>query len=230
MVLDAFAERPNTVAEVTDGLRRLIADGTLRPGSRLPAERELAAEMQVHRRIIRQALGILADEGAISRQVGRGTFVGRSSFGPADAPLPEETAPMELIEARIAMEPVIAAEAALRAKQPDIRRMQLCLKRGDEASAFDQFEDWDGALHRAIAEATQNVVFVMIVDMFARMRSSREWDRLKRLSLSSERQSLYREQHRELVAAIAGRDPQAAAAAMREHLNSVRAALIGVTS
>lgn len=227
MDVETTTDRPATANEVAARLRDLIASGTLPPGSRLPAERELAEQMRVHRRTVRTALATLAEEGAVSRHVGRGTFVGRAAFGPEDAPLPEATAPMELIDARLAIEPVIAAEAALRAKQPDIRRMQLCLKRGDETDDFERFEGWDGALHRAVAEATQNVVFMMIIDMFARMRASREWDRLKRLSLSDERRELYRRQHRALVEAIATRDPQEAAAAMREHLRTVRDALQG---
>ncbi len=228
MVVEAVVGRPSAVQEVVENLRRQISDGTLPPGQRLPAERDFAEQMGVHRRIIRQALAILAEEGSVSRQVGRGTFVGRSAFGPEDAPLPDSAAPMELMEARLAIEPVIAAEAALRAKQADLRRMRMCLKRGEEASDFTRFENWDAALHRSVAEATQNVVFVMIIDMFARVRASGEWDRLKRLSLSDERQTLYRRQHEALVEAIELRDPKQATSAMREHLRSVQDALSGV--
>ncbi len=211
-------ERDDVLAD----LRRMIADGSLPPGGRLPPERELAEQMRVNRRILRAALAVLAEEGSISRQVGRGTFVGRAAFGPFDAAVEDQVTPMELMEARLAIEPVIAGEAALRARQGDLRRLSLYLKRGEEAASFDVFEDWDSALHRAIAEATQNVAFVHISDMFVRMRASGEWTRLKRISLSQELKTVYRRQHRQIVDAIGERDPKSAAQAMRDHLTLVR--------
>jgi DNA-binding FadR family transcriptional regulator len=217
------------VDETLRSLRQMIADGTFLPGRRLPPERELARRLDINRRLLRKALGILADEGVISRQVGRGTFVGRMAFGP-DSPVAEPATPMELIDARIALEPVIAAESALRARQIDLRRMRLCLKHGDAASGFEHFEEWDAALHRAIAEATQNPIFVMVTDTFGRMRSAPEWDRLKRLSLDQARRALYRNQHHAIVAAIAARDPLEASRAMRDHLATVRDALFGAVN
>ncbi|ESR22541.1 Uxu operon transcriptional regulator [Lutibaculum baratangense AMV1] len=207
-------------------LRDLISSGSLPPGSRLPAERELAEQLNVHRRTIRKALSALAHEGAVTRHVGRGTFVGSTSVGPEIGVLPNSIAPMELMDARLGIEPVIAAEAALRAKQPDLRRMRLCLRHSDEARTYERFEEWDAALHRSIAEATQNVVFVMIMDMFGKVRASEEWDRLKRRSLTPERRALYRRQHLMAVDAIEARDAKQASVAMREHLKSVRDVMI----
>lgn len=216
---------PPAADAVLARVRELIASGALPPGCRLPPERELAEQMGVQRRAVRKALAALAEEGIVSRQVGRGTFVGRAAFGPGSAVLTELVAPMELMEARLTIEPVIAAEAALRAKQADLKRMRLCLRRGEDASRLESFEEWDGALHRTIAEATHNVVLVMITDVFSKIRANEEWDRLKRRSLTPERQDLYRRQHRSVVDAIEQRDAKQATLSMREHMKAVRDAM-----
>jgi DNA-binding FadR family transcriptional regulator len=222
--------RRDAVEETLQQLRKLIATGVFPPGHRLPAERELALQMRVNRPVLRKALGVLADEGAISRRIGRGTFVGRAAFGPGTPAIDDSATPMELIEGRMALEPAIAAEAALRARRTDLQRLRLCLRRASAASGFDQFEEWDVALHRSIAEATQNPIFVIVTDIFSRLRAVPEWDRLKRLSLDAERRDLYRRQHHEIVAAIAARDPKEAQRLMRDHLATIREALSGVGS
>ena len=216
---------PQTADAVLARIREMIGSGALPPGHRLPPERELAQQLGVQRRMVRKALAALAQEGIVSRQVGRGTFVGRAAFGPGNGVLPDLVAPMELMEARLAIEPVIAAEAALRAKQADLRRMRLCLRHGEDATRFEGFEEWDTALHRTIAEATHNVVFVMIMDMFAKVRANDEWDRLKRRSLTPTRQDLYRRHHAAVVEAIEHRDAKQATLAMREHMKAVRDAM-----
>lgn len=221
-------EQSTGAGTVLDTLRRMISEGMFPPGRRLPPERELAARLRVNRAHLRKALNVLAEEGTISRHVGRGTFVGRAAFG-QDVPSGiGSVTPMELVEARIGLEPVIAGEAALRARQPDLRRLRHYAKRGDVASSYELFEEMDSALHRTIAEATQNTVYVMVTDNFGSMRNVPEWDRLKRLSLDDDQRAIYRRQHHAIVEAIAIRDPRQAASAMREHLNSVREALSAV--
>lgn len=216
---------PSPADVIIARIRELIVSGALPPGHRLPPERELALKMGVQRRVVRKALSALAEEGIVSRQVGRGTFVGRAAFGPKDTILPDLVAPMELMEARLAIEPVIAAEAALRAKQPDLKRMRLCLRHGESASKFESFEEWDTALHRTIAEATHNVVFVMVIDLFTKVRANNEWDRLKRRTLTPEHRNLYRQHHRAIVNAIEQRDAKQATLSMRAHLKAVRDAM-----
>ena len=132
-------------------LRQLIASGGLGAGGRIPPERTLANEMGVGRRSLRRALEILEQEGQITRHQGRGTFV-QDKSAPVAAPtvlrardgdlavasamsaipfdrILEFTNPLEVIEVRLAVEPVIARLAALRASQSDIRRLQTAGRR-----------------------------------------------------------------------------------------------------
>lgn len=197
---------------------RTLVRSAAGPGSRLPTERELSDRLGVNRATVRKALARLELEGAITREVGRGTFIG-------DAPAPEDVAPcaspIELIEARHALEPVVAREAALRARQSDLDRLRLCLDRAESAQDFATFEEWDAALHDALAEATHNPVFVQVMRMLRAMRSTPEWNALKRSAYSLELRDHYNREHREIFEAIAGRDAGSAERAMLRHMQSV---------
>src|SRR5438105_588356 len=115
-------EPPRDVA--LKALRKHLA-GAPTDSGRLPPERELAAQMKVGRRSVREALSILEEEGAIWRRQGQGTF-----FGPPKlvnerevADLAHRVNPTEIIEARLSIEPVLARLAAVRASRADIDAM-----------------------------------------------------------------------------------------------------------
>lgn len=206
-------------------LRELIVSESYGPGRRLPTERVLAEELGVNRATLRKALAWLEAEGAISRRVGRGTFVGI----PPEAPetIASKASPSELMDARLALEPVVAREAALRARRDDLETLRLCVVRSEAADDYGGFEEWDVAFHRALAEATQNPIFRMVMEVMRQMRSSAEWDRLKRGSFNAELLELYRAEHRAILHAIEARDPGAAATAMFRHVQTVSNAITG---
>jgi DNA-binding FadR family transcriptional regulator len=83
-------------------------------------------------------------------------------------------------------------------------------------------------LHRTIAEAAGNSLLLAIFDMVDRIRQDTTWQILRERARSSERQKLYVEQHRRVIAAIAQREAHAAEQAMREHLELVRDGLLKV--
>jgi GntR family transcriptional regulator len=68
---------PAAYAQIEEEIAERIRAGVLRPGDRIPPERELAEQMQVSRMTVRQALGRLADSGLLVRERGRGTFVSK---------------------------------------------------------------------------------------------------------------------------------------------------------
>ena len=217
-----------SAADLHGQLRDLIAGGELRPGGRLPPERSLAERLKVNRATLRKALARLEAEGAITRHVGRGTFVGKAPLAP-DA-IAGTASPMELMDARLTLEPVMAKEAALRARKEDLKALQLCMVRFDQADQYAEFEEWDVAFHRAIAEATQNPILVMVMEVMRRTRSTEEWDRLKRASFTPALRDQYRDEHRLILRALEMRDQAGAAAAMFKHMQTVRMAISGTGS
>lgn len=206
-------------------LRSILAAEEIAPGARLPTERALSARLGVNRATLRKALTRLEIEGAITRHVGRGTFVAVPSRRPES--LAASASPVELMEARLTLEPVVAREAALRARQDDLRRLAHCLARFEAAEDFADFEHWDVAFHQALAQATQNPIFATVMEALRNMRSTAEWDRLKRASFSAALRDRYRTEHRAIFQAIELRDQAATASAMFQHMQSVRAAISG---
>jgi len=199
-------------------------------GERLPPERLLAAQIGIGRRALRRALEVLEAEGRIWRHQGKGTFLGPR---PAQAPtsleeLSRRTNPLEVMDARLEIEPALARLAALRASNGDIERLLRLAEKTASSSDADSRELWDGALHRAIAEVAGNSLLLAIFDLMDRIRQDATWRALRERARSHNRQQTYVEQHRRVIAAIAQREGHAAEQAMREHLDLVRDGLLKV--
>lgn len=210
-------------------LNTLLESGRFPAQSRLPAERQLAAELKTTRGTLRQALALLEAKGLIWRHVGQGTFVGRppASDEPNLAMLMKSTNPTEIMEARLILEPKIAGLAALRATADDISQLERCLEKSAVAADHQAFELWDGTLHETIAAASHSVLLKSLLNVMTRLREDELWGRLKKASLNPERQGAYNSQHRRCVDAIKNRDIGEAEEAMRDHLETVQENLFG---
>lgn len=231
-------------------LRQLIANGGIGADGRMPPERALASEMGVGRRSLRRALEILEREGEITRHQGRGTFVqGKGSNGHAAngaahptngathraeahlngalAAIPfdrilEFTNPLEVIEVRLAIEPVVARLAALRASQADIRRLEGLVGATKDASDPLVYEKADEAFHRAVAEAARNALFLALFDVLSASRRDATWRRLGENAHCFKRQSVHSTSHQEIYEAIAARNSERAYECMQRHLSDVQ--------
>jgi DNA-binding FadR family transcriptional regulator len=231
-------------------LRQLIETRDLE-GGRMPPERVLASELGVGRRSLRRALEILEQEGRISRHQGRGTFLnngngagqiaesagegGPAQGGPAmlsgGAPaaaypafdyILDHTNPLEVIEVRMAIEPVMARLAAFRASQAEIKRLRILAAEtravGDPAS----YEQADARFHRTIAETARNALFLAIFDTLHASQRDLGWRRLGENAHCYKRQSVYADFHEEISAAIAERKGDRAQELMQQHLSDVQ--------
>jgi DNA-binding FadR family transcriptional regulator len=225
-------------------LRQLIASGGLGSAGRMPPERTLANEMGVGRRSLRRALEILEQEGQITRHQGRGTFI-HSKPAPAAGPaalrdregdlgvaaamsaipfdrILEFTNPLEVIEVRLAVEPVIARLAALRASQADIRRLQGLVEETRQATDPAVYEKADERFHRAVAEAARNALFLALFDTLSASRRDATWRRLSENAHCFKRQSVHSASHQDIYEAIAARNSERAFECMYKHLRDVQ--------
>lgn len=223
MTSEANSKKPSERA--LRELTRRLESGELREASRLPPERQLAAELAVSRRALREALGRLEAEGRIWRGVGKGTIVGRTPPKAKRTAIKGLTSPTDLMEARLALEPSIAALAAIHATTQDLEEMHRCLKKSIGVSEHEGWEQWDGALHRAIGRAAHNELIVALFDLLNSARTHTEWGQLRKASLTTDRQHLYTRQHRAILSAIANRDAQEARSCMHRHLLTVKQTL-----
>jgi DNA-binding FadR family transcriptional regulator len=204
-------------------LRDLLDEGAFASGGRLPPERHLAEELGVGRRSLRGALDVLEREGRVSREQGRGTFV-RSARGPSVAlgQIAEHTSPPEVIELRLALEPIVARLAAVRASPSDIRRIQRLAVETRGAKGATEYEKADAAFHRAIVEASRNALFSAVFDAVSENRDDIGWQRLAENGRCFKRQATFAAFHAEIADAVAARDGERAAKAMYGHLREVQ--------
>lgn len=210
-------------------LRNLIRSGLYAPQSRLPSERSMATKLRVSRSTLRTALAALEADGDVWRHVGKGTFVGKRPTEEREVfTLPADmTNPSEVMEVRLILEPHIADLAAHRATVADIAFMKQCLEKGNVAKDTATYEMWDGALHRAIAEASRNTLLLALFNAVNAIRNHAVWGELKEATLNEPRRRRYSTQHQNLVLAIERRDAVECKRLMREHLTAVRDDMLG---
>jgi DNA-binding FadR family transcriptional regulator len=212
-------------------LRSFIAEGGYKAGGRLPPERELTDELGMTRSTLRKALDALEREGAIWRHVGKGTFVasaanGRSSGG-ALVELGRQLTPFRMMRARLAIEPAIAKEAAINASGAGLTHMNVAMERAHSASNWQDYETQDDVFHRAIAEASDNLLLLSLFDQLNVVRRAVAWGSVVRQSEKPTADHSSFREHEAISAAIEKRDPDLAYEAMRSHLRSVAARLFG---
>jgi DNA-binding FadR family transcriptional regulator len=219
--------------EAAERIRAMIDGGRLRgPGrlgsGRLPSERELAEEFGVSRRVLRQALGLLEAEGRISRQHGRGTFATDARH--ATQSLVHEMSrlnnPVDTLEARLAIEPMQARLAALRATQGDIDRLFEAADASRDAKDPLSYEKADAAFHRRIAAAARNPLLIAIFDAVLETALDGKWRHGRETAHCINNQASYAADHRKIANAIAERNAAQAETAMRAHLTGVQKRLI----
>jgi DNA-binding FadR family transcriptional regulator len=207
----------------------------LGPGSRLPTERQLAADLGITRTGVRHALAALEADGRVSREVGRGTFLRAAAASSSGGGAPAEGgplaatdfAPADVMTIRRLLEPQAMPLVAIWATARDFGEMERCLAGGDAAASYEEFETWDLALHRCIMAAAHSPLLAALYGLVEAARHGQVWGDLKRRSTSSQRRQLYQEDHRAVVAALRARDSDAAVEAMRVHLSRVAEHLLG---
>lgn len=211
-------------------LKSFIDAGGYAPGDRLPAERELITSLNMSRSTLRKGLDALEREGTIWRHVGKGTFVS----GPEDADifpglkkLSQQITPVQMMRARLSLEPAITREAAANASAEAVRGIRDARDRAVSATTWDAYEAADDAFHRAVAEATGNVLLRSLYEHLNQVHRAVTWRQVVRKSDAPPREHTSFAEHDSILAAIEARDPVAAHSSMRNHLNSVSARLFG---
>jgi len=216
-------QRTKVYEEVAAQLERRILDGVLRPGDKLPPERELAARFDVSRSAVREAIRSLELKGLVEPRPGEGTLVRTPSIDSLLNPLvnllgQKREVVKELLEVRAMIEPPLAARAARNAGPEDIARLENILERHREKVARQEMAiEEDSEFHYTIAKASKNSVILKVVDMMMDiMRESRE----RSLQVDGRREKSLAG-HRRIFNAIKRREPEAAEEAMRQHLTEI---------
>jgi GntR family transcriptional regulator, transcriptional repressor for pyruvate dehydrogenase complex len=206
--------------EIVEQIRELISAGRIKPGDRLPPERELAELFKASRNSVRDAIRVLEQMGLIESRQGDGTYVRSVSAEDLAEPLAlmllqSRTQMRELWEVRRVLEPAIAEFAASRITDEELGELEAILEaqRRRVESGFPALEE-DTAFHYAIAEAARNTVMLRTLDTLVDLlRQSRE-----RSLQPHDRPAHSLAGHVRILAALRRRDPEGARSATLEHL------------
>lgn len=211
--------------EVYNQIVSLISSGELKPGDKIPSEREMAADMGISRQSIREALNRAAAMRLIEVRQGEGSFVLSSVNESLKPPLTliiekEAGRIFDFLEIRKLVEGWCAEKAAVEATGEDLENMEEILDKMKKVASKDkQWEFMDLELHLSFAKATHNVIAVHIME--ALKSNFRPFFRFTKSMPSSERIDVLWQHHYEIFKAIKQRDPEAAKKKAIAHLNFI---------
>jgi GntR family transcriptional repressor for pyruvate dehydrogenase complex len=213
--------RLTVTEEIVSRLMQFILDAGLSPGDRLPSERELMADLGVGRSSIREAIHALRAVGAVEVLPGAGMVVGRAGASLLAKPiswglLMTQRETEQVIQARVVLEPEIAALAAANRQEEDLAEMRSCVDRmAKSLNEPGRYLAADHGFHQAVARACGNAVLIQVMGSLHRAVLS--W--METVAAAYDIHSIASlEEHRALLEAIEQREPTRARAAMVRHL------------
>lgn len=215
-------------------IEQLILRGILRPGERLPSERELADRLQVSRPSLRDAIAHLQETGLLSAKPGAGVYVGDvlgSAFSPALIELfsRHDEAVVDYLSFRRDLEGLAAARAAQHGSDTDLKVIGTLFEKMEAVHSKKNAAEeanLDAKFHMAIIEASHNVVMLhMMRSMYELLRGGVFYNRQMMFKQRTSRAALL-DQHRAINEALQARKPDAARAAVEAHLDYVERCLI----
>ena len=208
-------------------IQEFIREGILKPGDRLPSERELAERLQVSRSSLREAIRALELKGLVVSRPGAGTFVSTESLDTlisiiASSLTDERDVLSDIFEVRHLLEPQIAALAAERADSLDIEKMEDALFQQErQVGRGETGVEGDTAFHFALAQATQNRALVKVISTIADVLSQSRDQSLQ--SPGRPQRSLA--SHRQILDMVHRKEVDGARSAMEYHISEVEPAI-----
>lgn len=208
----------SVAGSIVHEVARLVAVGKIKPGDKFPPEAELARQLKVGRSSIREAFRVFQTLGVTEAKPGRGTvlintaplfaLIDWSQFTRADLI-------NDIVEARLALEPLIAAMAARRADAAGLRGIEETIEAGrkaigDEAASIQASLDF----HIAVAAAAGNQTLLLTT----RLLRSLYFESTRFSRSHPENYAMLLADHEEIFEAIRNRDPKAASAASEKHM------------
>lgn len=220
----SIGNKVRLVDQVVEEIQRLIILGRLEPGTKLPAERELAERIGVSRTVVREAVHVLVTKGLLTTKHGVGTIVRQTS--------PENITESinwllrthnisldDLHQVRSILEVENVRQATLQATREDIAQLKRILEEmGQAVGEAETFADKDAEFHSALAGMTHNPLLLVLLDSIS------DLIREVRLSVSGYPHlfSTVMPDHRRILERVEARDVEGACQAMLLHLEHAR--------
>lgn len=216
--------RARLYRDIVDQIQELIVAGDLRPGDRLPAERQLAEQFGVSRTAVREAIKSLAEKGLVDIMVGRGTFVTSPSHAHVVESLTlllrvEESSVEDLQAARTLVEVPVAGLAAEHRTSENLAVLRDRLAEMESSlNDVERFVEADTAFHVELARATGNAALVLLTQALTALIQK---ERTFMLHFLEDELRAAVDSHRQLLTAVEAGDAEATRRAMQDHLDRV---------
>lgn len=235
-------ENPRLYRQIADQLIQLIDNNEFPPGSRLPAERELAEQLQVSRASVREALIALEVIGLVDVKVGNGVIVkarastqepvmmqaGRDQWIEPDDELgirldfSTELPPFSLLQARRLIEPEAAALAAVHASEQELALIRAAwLQNCEDNRAQSRTHPGDRLFHIRIAQASGNPAYGFIIGHLLGHRYGSMFRMLQAHYTPGDMPLASESEHMAILSALEKRDARSARSAMKKHIERV---------
>lgn len=213
---------------IVDEIKKSIFEGRMKPGDRLPSERELASMLEVSRASVREALKMLSSEGLVNIRHGHGVFI--SDQDPDEylkkfaskLPLNKDTV-KHLFEVRMVLEPQTVIWVAEKGNYEEILKIHRMVEttmeqiKSIKSGYLSLLAEHDSNFHYSIARATGNSVLVLLMHSMLHLLA----DSRSRSLLIPGRGAQSVEEHYIISAALIKRDAEKASTAMLNHLENV---------
>lgn len=206
----------------------MIASGELKPGEKLPSEKVLCESFGVSRSSVREALQSLEHVGLVESRPGAGRFLSPDADSLHESlnygQMLERASVLELIEARLYLEVIVARLAAERATDEGIAALESCLKEMEEyrESDLDRWFEAEQQFHLALSNSCRNSILTELGTLLMH-RVAGQAERFMRTVPYTFKVTAG--QFRRVVSALKEGDPDEAGEAMREHLELTRSLL-----
>lgn len=220
-LFEAIQHDSTLVSRVVEQVESLIIEGRLRPGDLLPPENELGRQLGVSRTVIREAMRTLVAKDLLQVRVGSGTVIrapsGKSLAKSVALLLRNDNSELDIskvVQVRRLLEIEIAGLAAARRTAEDLARIEETIRQMARTSDRESYATCDVNFHAALAMATQNELFVMLLDSISEVMLE-----IRRLGYevtgATERSLKY---HRAIFDQVKAGEAEGARQAMSEHL------------
>ena len=228
----ARIQSSRTADDIVSQIETLILEGILRVGDRLPGERDLSAQFDVSRPILRSALKLLEAKGLLVTRHGEGTFVADVIGEVFSKPMMDlitshGKAASDYLEYRREIESIAADYAARRATEDDrllLRRIMASMEQAYESNDFKREAELDVELHNAIGECAHNIILLHTLRSCYRLLADDVfYNRTVIYGFPGAREKLLA-QHRAIFNAIMASDPLAAREAVGYHIDFIEQA------
>ncbi len=225
-------QRRTVAEEIIEQIKGLVMNGTLKPGDRLPAERELAEQLSVSRASVREAVRALSLMGLVTVKQGEGTFLNEDvgdvfHSSVSSKLLLKRSQIIELCEARGLLEVAMARLAAKRATPDDLEQIGNCLAKMERSlGTCEVFTREDYAFHVLVARAAKNDIIGDVLETVRDLLMEVQHE-VVRVPGAPERSF---EWHRQIYDALCCQDEAAAGYYMEQHLKDVQQVVLEVNA